>query len=199
MVAAPNAGDGARRGGGEHHPQHDARDAVHAARPLGQLDREAPPDGMRRAGTSSPGWAEDGAPAAVTNRTASGARRLGGVLQTQSVGKALKERRFKDALELRGTEFAEAYRTFRTIARAEPRQKAEGGNVRVAAVAAPLTYLRSRRVGAVRELCRASPVYPDRHHERGLAGGRRQLGPAHRRASRHQPRPHRARVRRWPG
>ena len=55
-------------------------------------------------------------------------------LQTQSVGKALKERRFKDALELRGTEFAEAYRTFRTIARAEPRQKAEGGNVRMIAL-----------------------------------------------------------------
>ena len=52
--------------------------------------------------------------------------------QTLAVGEALRARDFRKGLELRGSEFVEAYRTFRTIARAEPRtQTAEGASVRL--------------------------------------------------------------------
>ena len=56
------------------------------------------------------------------------------VEQTLAVGEALRSHNFKRALDLRGPEFVDAYRTFRTIARAEPRNhETEGPNVRTRA------------------------------------------------------------------
>jgi hypothetical protein len=49
-------------------------------------------------------------------------------MQTLAAGKALEDRDFKRAMELRGQEMVEAHRTFWELAQAEPRRDAHGSD-----------------------------------------------------------------------
>jgi hypothetical protein len=53
---------------------------------------------------------------------------LSGSVQTLAAGKALEDRDFKRAMELRGQEMVEAHRTFWELAQAEPRRDAHGSD-----------------------------------------------------------------------